>query len=122
MRDGETIIQSGWLYLACDAQTQVRSKTLVHFGDIELDLSCVEQLAEKSQTRAISEAITGVLENYMRGGMPLSNILDQLERDFDEKGLDVLAPKMMFGQFARPRRFELAAAVNRLRTVKMLGR
>ena len=36
-----------------------------------------------------------------------------------DQGLDVLAPNMKPGSLARPRRFEIGAALNRLRTVKM---
>lgn len=35
------------------------------------------------------------------------------------QGLDVLAPALKAGNFARPRIFEIAAAVNRLRSVRM---
>jgi predicted ABC-class ATPase len=100
-------------------KTAVRSRSLVHFGELELDLVCVEQLGEKSQTRAISEAIAGVLSEELRSNKPLAQVLDELEQKFDQQGLDVLAPKMLLGQFARPRRFELAAAINRVRTLKV---
>lgn len=102
-----------------NCKTAVRSKTLVHFGELELDLVCVEQLSEKSQTRAISEAITGGLQQQLKQNKSLAKVLDELEQQFDKHGLDVLAPKMMLGQFARPRRFELAAAINRLRSLRM---
>lgn len=38
---------------------------------------------------------------------------------FGTQGLDVLAPTMKAGNLARPRHFEIGAALNRLRTVKM---
>jgi hypothetical protein len=34
------------------------------------------------------------------------------------QGLDVLAPQLL-GNLARPRRFEIAAAINRIRTLQM---
>ncbi len=55
--------------------------------------------------------------------MSLDAMMDRLETLFDEEGLDVLA---LFGHqgehpgnFARPRRFEVAAGLNRLRSVEM---
>ena len=45
----------------------------------------------------------------------LSGLLDALEADLDARGLDVLNGANA-GDLARPRRFEMAAALNRLRT------
>jgi len=49
--------------------------------------------------------------------------MDCIERLIDTQGLDVLSPFSASGRhpgnFARPRRFEIAAALNRLRTVRM---
>ena len=57
----------------------------------------------------------------------LNVMMDRLETLFDEEGLDVLAsflrsggrPGEHPGNFARPRRFEVAAGLNRLRSVEM---
>ena len=57
----------------------------------------------------------------------LDAMMDRLETLFDEEGLDVLAsflpsggrPGEHPGNFARPRRFEVAAGLNRLRSVEM---
>ena len=38
---------------------------------------------------------------------------------WDTQGMDVLNPKFKFGHYARPRRFELAAALNRIRTLQL---
>ena len=62
----------------------------------------------------------------MDGETPLAEVLDRLEAFFDERGLDELDPfhrrERHPGRFARPRRFEIAAAINRLRTVRMRQR
>ena len=49
------------------------------------------------------------------GGTTLAGVLDAVERAFDERGLDAVAPNAHVGNYARPRRFELAAAINRFR-------
>jgi predicted ABC-class ATPase len=98
------------------------------FGERELDLGGVEQLVEESQTRAIGDAIrflaaSGSMTNGGGGGgrggaTPLSKVLDVLEAALDgPNGLDALAaPGFPFvGNYARPRRQEVAAALNRLR-------
>jgi hypothetical protein len=45
-------------------------------------------------------------------------LLDQLDAMFDAQGLDALAPVagQHIGNLARPRKFEIAAAINRLRS------
>ncbi len=59
----------------------------------------------------------------MKEGATLREIMENLEAFFDEKGLDPLDPYYRPGthpgNFARPRALEIAAAINRLRTVRM---
>lgn len=86
--------------------------------------SAVEQLVEVSQTRAIADALVK-LRGALAGrggpwtGRPLTQVLDALEAEMDERGVDALAGRAKPGNLARPRRFELAAAVNRLRTAQL---
>jgi hypothetical protein len=51
---------------------------------------------------------------------PLPEILDALEADLDARGPDALT-RLPRGDLARCRRFELAAALNRLRGLKVGG-
>ena len=90
-------------------------------GRSVIDLSLVEQLVDESQTRAIAYAIYHALRRYMDGGTTLAEIVERIERDIDQFGLDVLAPYrgMRPHDFARPRKFEIAAALNRLRTLRV---
>lgn len=53
------------------------------------------------------------------GRQSVQQLLASFEREVDSKGLDVLAPHMHLGTYARPRVFEIAAALNRLRTIKV---
>jgi hypothetical protein len=50
-------------------------------------------------------------------------VLDELDELFDNRGLDELDPFYRAGHhpgnYARPRRFEIAAAINRLRSLRM---
>ncbi len=92
-------------------------KTIL-FGREEIDLSAVEQLVDDSQVRAIAQALYYAREKYMDGRRTVKEILDAVMRDIDEQGLDVLDPRRM-GDYARFRAFELAAALNRLRTLRV---
>ena len=91
------------------------------FGRESLDLRGVEQLVDASQARA---AALGVALAVRRGAETERNVDDmmrRLEAWIDEQGLDVLSPRPggRPGNLARPRRFEVAAVLNRLRSVAM---
>jgi len=96
----------------------INGKHMIRFGDLEIGLESVHQLADKSQTRAIGDALILARDSYMDGRTPLSEVLDKLERRFDEQGLDALMPGRFIGNYARPRRYEMGMAINRLRSIK----
>jgi len=92
------------------------------YGRHPIDLRSVEQIVDKSQTRAIGIAIQLAVSRLMDGAT-IPKILDDLEGTFDQLGLDVLFLRPSAGEhpgdFARPRRYEIAAAINRLRTLRI---
>jgi predicted ABC-class ATPase len=104
-----------------DVKIAVRNRSLIQIGDLDLNLTCVEQICDPSQTRSIADILV-YLSQRIGGTTPqkqtLSLLLDQLEQAFDSPtGLDVLfPPDRLRGNCARPRRFEIAAAINRLRS------
>ena len=93
------------------------------FGSETVDLRAVEQLVDVSQTRAVGYAIYLAARRFMNNKLTLREILDALEAFLSREGLDALDPyrrgQSHPGNFALPRRFEIAAAINRLRTVRM---
>ncbi len=90
-------------------------KTIL-FGTHAIDLSAVEQLVDPSQLNAIGQAMYYAREKYMDGMRTLPGILEAVEQDIARGGLDVLDRRPM-GDYAEFRRYELAAAINRLRTL-----
>ncbi len=92
-------------------------KTLV-FGNETVDLSALEQVAEKSQVRAIAHALLYAKNHYMDGDATLSDIAAALMWDISKQGLDVLTG-IPYGDVAIFRRFEWAAALNRLRGLEI---
>ena len=90
----------------------------LRFGEEEIDLSAVAQLVDAGQTRAIAEAILRGREHYIDGRRGLAEILDRLMDDLASGGLDALSSRPS-GDLAGFRRFELAAALNRLRTLRV---
>ena len=81
---------------------------------------------DRSQTRAVGNAIHLATERLMDGERTLAEVLDALDALIDREGLDLLdpfdRPGRHPGNLARPRRFEIAAAINRLRTLRMRQR
>ncbi len=94
------------------------------FGTSPIDLRYVEQLVDISQTRAVGYAIHLATQQWMDGRRTMAEILDELEQFLQTRGLDALDPfrrgERHPGNFARPRRFEIAAAMNRLRTLRVI--
>lgn len=93
----------------------------LRFGTSEIELFAVEQLVDKSQTRAIGDAIYYAAKKYCDGKRSLKQIIDLLYRDLETHGLDLVSPnpREPAGDYAWPRKYELAAAINRLRTLKV---
>ena len=94
-------------------KVNVRSKTVVSYGGVDLDLSGLEQIAGVCQTNSISLSLQRLA--ILSAGGTLREVLAILAASFDRGGLDVLAPGQFHGGLARPRLFEIAAAANRLR-------
>jgi predicted ABC-class ATPase len=109
-----------------------KSRELILYGEEEIDLRHLTQIVDPSQTRAIAWAIHLASLNWMTPDdsgstherPTLTQVLDALESTFNEQGLDVLGhthrttPRPDHpGRFARPRRHEVAGALNRLRSL-----
>ncbi|MFQ5585625.1 MAG: ABC-ATPase domain-containing protein [Thermodesulfobacteriota bacterium] len=90
------------------------------FGTIEIDLSDVEQLIDISQTRAIGDMLHHLSQRYFTQGVSLKEAISRMMDDIDRRGLDILSP-LKRGDYARPRSFEVAAAINRMRSLKVKG-
>ncbi len=99
------------------------------FGGETIDLAGVEQIASRAQMRAIGQGLVLLAERVLGQGSaeastPLSSAvdvagaLDAIESFLDEGDLDVLDPRRV-GDLAEFRRYELAAALNRLRTLRV---
>jgi len=100
-----------------------KAKDLILFGTEPIELRYVEQLVDLSQTRAVGNAIHLATQRFTDGKATLSEVVHVVERFFDQHGLDALdqfhRDERHPGAFARPRRYEIAAAINRLRTLRM---
>ena len=91
-------------------------KQAIQFGTYTIDLRSIEQLTDASQTNAIGEALV-YARKYMDGQASLSEILDRVMQDIQDQGLNIIGHASN-GNYAMFRRFELAAALNRLRSLE----
>ena len=98
-------------------KVKVRDVDEVAFGREEIDLAAVEQIVDAGQLRAIASAIVYAKENYIDGKRTIPEILDLVIRDIEAQGLDLISDWTP-GDLALFRRWELAAALNRLRSLK----
>ena len=87
------------------------------FGTTEVDLGALEQLVEIAQTRAVGEAIFCYADRYAQD-LPLKEGLQKLMTDLQEGGLDILSPYKA-GNLAQPRIYEIAFAINRMRSLRV---
>ncbi|HAC65938.1 MAG TPA: ATPase [Cyanothece sp. UBA12306] len=99
-------------------KVKVRGVDEVNFGTEDIDLGDVEQIVEQGQLKAIAAAIVYAKNKHLDHDLTLPEILDQVMADITDQGLDVLT-EFPQGDLALFRRFELAAALNRLRSLKV---
>jgi predicted ABC-class ATPase len=91
-------------------------RTLI-FGEESIDLAGVEQVVSRAQMRAIGQGLALVAERNP-GVVDVATALDAIDDLIEGADLDVLDPRGV-GDLAAFRRFELAAALNRLRTLRV---
>jgi predicted ABC-class ATPase len=106
-----------------DVKIDVKALDLILFGRDPINLRGVEQLVDPSQTQSVGHAIHLAATKFMDGRSSLRDVVEKVEAVFDQDGLDILdpfhRPGWHPGNYARPRKYEIAAAINRLRTVRM---
>lgn len=97
---------------------QAREAARLRFGEHDVDLSGVEQLVEAAQTRAIGRALAWARGRALDGRTPIGPALRALLAELEAAGLDALDERIV-GEYAEFRRFELAATLGRLRTLRV---
>lgn len=84
-----------------------------------IDLRCVEQLADGEQTAALGLCLVYARRHLFDGKRTLAQIAQALETLMDQKGLEALCPGRDSVPFlARPRRQEILACLDRWRGLK----
>jgi predicted ABC-class ATPase len=101
-----------------DAGIEAPSVHTLRFGRYTVDLSACRQLADVYQTLTIGRILYYAKLRYMDEPRPVREVLDLIDRDLSTDGLESLTRDLR-GDLARPRRYEIAAALNRLRSLRI---
>lgn len=103
-------------------KVQAKGMHKILMGREDIALNHVEQLVDASQTRMIADLLLHIdKKGVLKRGNSLHELLDMIEHQLDQEGLASFAPfkDQHPGELARPRRFEIAATLNRIRTAKV---
>ncbi len=95
-----------------------RGRDRLSFGDDDIDLGAVEQITDRSQVAGIGRALALLGDGVLDGTITLAEGLDLLDAELDRRGLEALLDGRS-EDIARPRRHEVAAALNRLRSLRL---
>ena len=93
------------------------------YGNTEIDLSFVEQLVDTSQTRFIMDCLV-YLGDKIQSDLSVQEIIQRLEQSLSSErldcSLDLVSPwQTPNGSYSLPRMFEIVAAINRLRSLRV---
>jgi len=89
------------------------------FGTDTVDLGAVEQIVSRSQVRAIGDALALLAHTLEGRRLTIPELLGEVEARVADGGLDVLDQRRP-GDLSAFRRHELAAALNRLRSLRVV--
>ncbi len=101
-----------------EVKIEAKGQQTIVYGRTAIDISQVAQVVDESQTRAIGDLIHYCARHYFSRGLALSDGLQNAMADLEQNGLDILSP-FKRGDYAKPRLFEVAAAINRMRTLRI---
>jgi predicted ABC-class ATPase len=101
-----------------EVQLKSRGVDQITFGMEDIDLSAVEQIIDRGQLKAIALAIVYAKENYIDQQLTIPEILQRITQDIATSGLDIIT-NFPQGDLVMFRSLELAAALNRLRSLQV---
>lgn len=104
-----------------EVKTRSRALRAISFGQEEIELDAVEQLAETAQLNAMAAALVEARAFFRdRPEAVLADWIKEVEERLRDGGPETLAGRAE-GDFAGFRGLELAAALNRLRSLRLQG-
>jgi hypothetical protein len=95
-----------------------RDTRSIDFGTDEIDISLLAQLVDDGQAKTIGDWLLACARGLVDGERSLAQICRELERRSREEGLS-RTTRRSSGDRVLARRFELAGALNRLRSLRV---
>ncbi|WP_459806716.1 P-loop domain-containing protein [Halopiger thermotolerans] len=101
-----------------NGKVRIRSRDdTIEFGETDIELGRVAGITESSQVRSIGDALFYLATEYFDGTTTIGEALDQFDALVESGDLLSIAPYDS-GEYGVPRRFEVAMALNRLRSLE----
>jgi predicted ABC-class ATPase len=102
-------------------KTRARGTEEIGFGSEQIDVGQVEQIVDASQTRGIAQILVYAKKSgIIDGSRSVSEILDEIDSVLERNSIDSVSDfRGHLGDLVRPRRYEIGAALNRLRSLKI---
>ena len=97
---------------------KVRDRNTLTLGPLDLDLSAIGPILSRAQVNSIGRALLTIRSRYLDQTKALPQILDALDALLESEGLDALDPRQP-GDLVAIRRHDVAAAFNRLRSLRV---
>ena len=98
-----------------------RDTDVLVFGESDVDVRAVEQFADPGQITGAGLALRELVRGgHLDGTRTVGEALDSLGRALDGEGVTLLGADFG-GDYVLPRRYEIAAVLNRLRTLRVIG-
>ncbi|MCS4485098.1 ABC-ATPase domain-containing protein [Gleimia sp. 6138-11-ORH1] len=105
------------------SKTRSRGLNQISLDRVDIDLSDVEQIVDPGQTESIAWALRGLLDSSrptgFRQGLSLRETVDALDQAIETHGLVALGGPDKPAFWVRPRKIDIVAALNRLRTLSL---
>ncbi|MCP4004929.1 MAG: ABC-ATPase domain-containing protein [bacterium] len=92
----------------------------IEFGREEIDVALLYQLVDPAQARMVGDVLLALSRGLCDGKGSLAQLLDEIDRTIEYEGLEGIT-EQSFGDRARARRFEIASALNRLRSLQLVA-
>jgi predicted ABC-class ATPase len=99
-------------------KVRARGVRAIQYGREEIDISSVEQIVASSQARYIADCLQYAYQQIANDRLTVPELVHRLEALVQQHGLEVVQPYRS-GAHAWARPFEVAAALNRLRTLQI---
>jgi predicted ABC-class ATPase len=105
-------------------RAELRGRDTLGIGRDPVDLSAFAQLVDPAQARAAGDAVLYAVEKeFITGNASVGEVIGRVFADIEGSGLTVLASRQHEApEYALPRRHEIAAVLNRLRSLQVRTR